>query len=1595
MCNRPAIDGLSSKGLPRRLNRTSGQHPPTAGMSQDNVRSGQGMRPKPPHLHFDRLMEAVTTQGGGEPGEPPVERATPAGCRDGASRAALSARQANGGDRRGEVIVGNKGAGLKRAGERRAGASDDTGRADWRQRDWRDSAERPRASATPREIMASAVRELPSLTNTLQHGNWKPVKTPVGTSSLLLTPRAPEAARPASAHTTKASGAPSVRPQSARPKYHSQYADGPEQRGQAPAAAPRRVANVASDVQATRIPAGGFGAGTESQPTSGETSAAAQLMASGNGSAMLRVVQQLCSLGHSSGIDEVIARTRALMKESLGCEGSSVFLVLGKGRSLVCNSISNPELPANSSGVVGRVAQGLSEVVNVPQEENCPFFDHRVDRDPELRSRVGQGLLAQGVYSSAGSLLSVILAVGKLHDSSFSEVDETVLKMIAVQLGMVLQLCKDTRKKENHLQAREIEIRFANALNECKTADSVLALAKQYFKEKTGATKVVFFDLELFSSALLDEESVDSSREQPVDTAKRAFKSGHAFVIEDLSVHEQYSRQRKEHDFAKSILSIPMRLGIQGKILGVIQGRHGDAFYFTRAQADVMEPMFCMMAQVLERSQLADNARRLHTKLLKVISSREIRDSIFSSEEVAREVLGAQSACVFVLNQASGRIWTEHSTSSGRDEFDAGVGIVGECLRHNAFMQLPDALKDPRYFDPVDGAKSMNLGNHHRPMILAPIHAMEHKKVLGVLVVCRDGKQSFSSTDANFATVIASTLAATFQICMEHEIYEVALKDSRNMIRLASSLHHELVIPDLALATIKGAMEALRATECVVLLRCQTRANEDVVGKDDQMRKVRLRKFSLLEGQLEDDVVQWDDAVIEQSLIKGLMVNVTSQRMLNALGYKRLHKMMAITGNKTLASEVDRDPDELLLGPTMCGPLFTGLDRGHVFGVIQVRRPVKSEVFQASEEQKFRYFCQHASSAFSSTFERARLLGLIERYKGDSNRQNILSTFLDTIHDSTDFWAVVQNIVKASKALADCSGASLYIIENPIAAFGGCLAQDREIQGEHFITQVRIGTEIHEKKVDIHFGIPGEVRRRGAAVLVNDPSTSDFFDAQVDDPWSKGGGTCRNALGVPIFSKGEAPQVIAVLVLYNSFVQTEHGLDVRNFDSGDEERLRVLTSWIGTFLKQSRVLKVPVDTIHKVLASGLGDSVVQAVASKKTINTSEAMSTETREGQLLDQLAAWEAIAETVKSSAHCQALIAFRLLPGESSCIECIYPAEAAGHRMQIRSGILKQAIESSQIVNVFDSSNDHRISAENDSMSFLNMRWDAGIRREQSPTSARYGDGKLLVRKSFNQGIARVEWSNALVVPMQNTEAGVTGLALAMNKALQKGPFNESDILLLKTLIKMTDLEESFRSTKARLRDALALRRDLIKEAGNIIYKSSNVLLSTEEHVKEALVHLLRVTTANYGAIYMIHPRLEGHCTKYDSEGSVSSEKRTKSLPWGVIDNGSPINIASASDLEASQAVPVKTFGDLRSILAEPLIIDQRIQGVLLVAWKSNGKPFDEHDEQALHDFAVIFGSTRKLLGTVEELVNAMELEMAIPRSTIPALRGMASPT
>lgn len=127
-----------------------------------------------------------------------------------------------------------------------------------------------------------------------------------------------------------------------------------------------------------------------------------------------------------------------------------------------------------------------------------------------------------------------------------------------------------------------------------------------------------------------------------------------------------------EHNNARSVISIPMRVGANGKILGVLQGMvphvppqtksdtlkrrppdensviaswpttlifslelfsglHGEPFKFSKHQAELMEPMLFMMTKVLERTQMSDNTLKLQTKIPKVFTARDIRCTSGSS----------------------------------------------------------------------------------------------------------------------------------------------------------------------------------------------------------------------------------------------------------------------------------------------------------------------------------------------------------------------------------------------------------------------------------------------------------------------------------------------------------------------------------------------------------------------------------------------------------------------------------------------------------------------------------------------------------------------------------------------------------------------------------------------------------------------------------------------------------------------------------------------------------------------------------------------------------------------------------------------------
>jgi hypothetical protein len=439
--------------------------------------------------------------------------------------------------------------------------------------------------------MAAAVQELPSLTDTLQEGNWITPAEAAGTlvlnarsdtcrSSFLTlakmfavgcgrVPSAPSQQRPSSARMSSAAPRPlsartNLYPKTCRALQHkTENQLGPlANRGHehVPSDGPPGSSNAGCKTTAGKRESR---AGAHSPDSTDQTTMRDDWLACISSNGFLRVMRELCSLGNSSKTDAAIARTRSLVKEGLRCEGCSVFLVMRENR-LHCNALSAPELP-ETVGVVGRVLLRTADLINVPREDTCDFFDQRVDRDPDLKTRMGTGLLANGVFSSSGELMGVILAVGKLHGQSFDRADEMILRAISVQVGMVLGLCKTVRKMENDFKENERDIRFAKALNECRASDSVLSLAQQYVTEITGAWKVPeseavscfcahsrkadlgicvqvrFFDLEVFGG---QGYGADDDRTEPAETAVRAYKSGNTFFIEDIEAHDQYRRMR-------------------------------------------------------------------------------------------------------------------------------------------------------------------------------------------------------------------------------------------------------------------------------------------------------------------------------------------------------------------------------------------------------------------------------------------------------------------------------------------------------------------------------------------------------------------------------------------------------------------------------------------------------------------------------------------------------------------------------------------------------------------------------------------------------------------------------------------------------------------------------------------------------------------------------------------------------------------------------------------------------------------------------------------------------------------------------------------
>jgi hypothetical protein len=146
--------------------------------------------------------------------------------------------------------------------------------------------------------------------------------------------------------------------------------------------------------------------------------------------------------------------------------------------------------------------------------------------------------------------------------------------------------------------------------------------------------------------------------------------------------------------------------------------------------------------------------------------------------------------------------------------------------------------------------------------------------------------------------------------------------------------------------------------------------------------------------------------------------------------------------------------------------------------------------------------------------------------------------------------------------------------------------------------------------------------------------------------------------------------VIAVLVLFNAYVQSSEGLSTRNFNDADFDRMQILALWISFLISRSRENMVSVKMINKIFATAMDDSLGNKVLeqhSKTHLNFKERPPQDR-----------WRAVSEAIMASTRCQAVVVFKVVPGEKDVLSCVYPAKAkaVADQIHVTGGILREVM-------------------------------------------------------------------------------------------------------------------------------------------------------------------------------------------------------------------------------------------------------------------------------------------------------------------------------
>jgi signal transduction histidine kinase len=240
-------------------------------------------------------------------------------------------------------------------------------------------------------------------------------------------------------------------------------------------------------------------------------------------------------------------------------------------------------------------------------------------------------------------------------------------------------------------------------------------------------------------------------------------------------------------------------------------------------------------------------------------SARDIDALLQLSIERLTQMLAADAATLFMLDEARGELWSRvlRGSTLGEIRISRTTGVAGHVVTTGRTLALGDAYQDPRFHSDVDRASGFRTSS----VIAAPLRHVSGR-VLGVVEVLSHKVNAFTPEDVAVVEAISTQIAGVLDNVL---LLEQLKRQNEQLTRAQGELSQALAELDLLYELEKATSSAERQDELLdQILERSARAlrsnSASILLSDDERgslyfrtargdRSERLRSLSLRPGQ--------------------------------------------------------------------------------------------------------------------------------------------------------------------------------------------------------------------------------------------------------------------------------------------------------------------------------------------------------------------------------------------------------------------------------------------------------------------------------------------------------------------------------------------------------------------------------------------------------------------------------------------------------------------------------------------------------------------------------------------------------------------------